>query len=153
MKGIIILIFFALTIQQCFAQSSEKLKADETAKTIFTSTELNGIKEMIQFVSSMISDILKYWNLIIIFTGAMSLTTVLESIWNWIHRFLKLNWRIFFNALIVVILVYLNVLLFLFFYVCYVTFDLFMNLSFNLACQPQLQIFLETNFHYGFETD
>lgn len=41
---------------QCFSQRSEKLIIDETAKTIFTSTELKGIEEMIKFVDDAIFD-------------------------------------------------------------------------------------------------
>lgn len=45
-----------LAIQQSFGQRSEKLKVDKTAKMIFTSTELIGIKEMIKFVDVVVSD-------------------------------------------------------------------------------------------------
>ncbi len=48
------------TFQQCFAQRSEKLKVDKTAKMIFTSTELKGIEEMIQFVDGLVSDSTEY---------------------------------------------------------------------------------------------
>jgi hypothetical protein len=56
MRNLIILILLVLAIQQSFAQRIEKLKVDKTAKMIFTSTELKGIKEMIQFVDGLVSD-------------------------------------------------------------------------------------------------
>jgi len=56
MKIFIIPILSVLTALQCFAQSSEKLIVDDTAKQIFSSTELKGIEEMILFVDSVISD-------------------------------------------------------------------------------------------------
>ncbi len=56
MKNIIISIFAVLISIQCFAQSSEKLIIDETAKTIFTATELKGIGEMIRYVDDAVSN-------------------------------------------------------------------------------------------------
>jgi hypothetical protein len=56
MKNVLILIFAVLISMQCFAQGNKKLKVDETAKMIFTSTELKGIKEMIQFVDDAVTD-------------------------------------------------------------------------------------------------
>jgi hypothetical protein len=56
MKNVLILIFAVLISMQCFAQGNKKLKVDETAKMIFTATELKGIKEMIQFVDDAVAD-------------------------------------------------------------------------------------------------
>ncbi len=56
MKNLIISIFAVLISIQCFAQRSEKLKVDKTAKMILTPIELKGIKEMIQFVDDAVTD-------------------------------------------------------------------------------------------------
>lgn len=56
MKNLLISIYAVLISMQCFAQDSENLITDETAKTIFTSTELKGIEEMIKFVDDAVSD-------------------------------------------------------------------------------------------------
>ncbi len=55
MKNLILSILAVLISMQCFAKKTEKLKVDVTAKEIFTSKELKGIKEMIKFVDRAVS--------------------------------------------------------------------------------------------------
>ena len=56
MKSLVILVLSVLAFHQCFTQGSKKLEVDEAAIEIFTSTELKGIEEMIQFVDGLVSD-------------------------------------------------------------------------------------------------
>lgn len=54
MKNLIIPILTVLTMFQSCAPTSNDLVPDETAKKVFTPTELTGIDEMIKFVDSKI---------------------------------------------------------------------------------------------------